>query len=529
VSELEYNLIHRFNVGDVLRRSRARYPSKVALRYQGRELTYSQLDNLANRTARVLLEAGVRRGATVGYLGFNSPEYVAAFFGCPRLGAALVPINVQLTTDEIDYVLEKTLPQALIIDPALLSRLNLHGEPVSGIPNRFTLGQVPSPEGFHSMHDALQQVGEPPVEACVENEDVATIIFTSGTTARPKGVISNHLNWYSTLISAVADLEFSRHQRTLLALPMFHSAGLYLAFATIATGGIGIIPQNMHGEAILEAIVEHKVSRVALPATAWIGLLRVPGIKNLDFSSLDRLLVFQYLPTSVFHCWRELVPNGRWFNYWGQTETTPLGASTPPEDLARKLTNADPVGLPHLPLEVRVVDEAMDELPPGEAGELVMRGPSVTPGYLDDPEANKAMFRGGWHHSGDMGYRDEEGFLYFVDRKKDMIKTGGENVSSLEVEEVLAQDPGVAEVAVLGLPDPYWIEKVVAVIVPAAGGAVNEEAILARARKHLAAFKVPKQIFLVKELPKSSTGKIVKRALRRELAAGASHSLGDPS
>jgi fatty-acyl-CoA synthase len=128
-----------------------------------------------------------------------------------------------------------------------------------------------------------------------------------------------------------------------------------------------------------------------------------------------------------------------------------------------------------------------------------------------------------------MGYRDEEGFLYFVDRKKDMIKTGGENVSSLEVEEVLAQDPGVAEVAVLGLPDPYWIEKVVAVIVPAAGGAVNEEAILARARKHLAAFKVPKQIFLVKELPKSSTGKIVKRALRRELAAGASHSLGDPS
>jgi fatty-acyl-CoA synthase len=230
------------------------------------------------------------------------------------------------------------------------------------------------------------------------------------------------------------------------------------------------------------------------------------------------MAVFQYLPTNLFQRWRELVPQAEWMNYWGQTEMTPLGSSTPPEDLERKLCAPDPIGLTHLPLDLRVVDDEMNELPPGKTGEFVCRGPSITPGYLDDPSANEALFRGGWHHTGDMGYKDDEGYLYFVDRKKDMIKSGGENVASQEVEEAMALHPSVAEVAVVGVADDYWIEKVVAVVVP--NIAVTPEELLQFGRSRLATFKAPKQVYLVDQLPKNPTGKVLKRELRKQIENG---------
>ncbi len=502
--ELEYNLIHRWNVGDSLRRAAARDPRRHAIHFQGRDLTYGEFDALTNRIAHELLDRGIGRGDGVAILAANSPEYAATFFACARIGAPLVPINLMFTADDVDYVIEKTRAKALIVDPVFLGKVNRSPDIRILLDGQFPANQDTAP-----------------VEQFVANEDASVIIFTSGTTARPKGVVLNHLNWFGYLLTSYADYGLDRSINYLLGLPMFHVAGLVMTFACFSSGCDSVIIPLPRPEPILKAISDHKVNTMALPATVWVGLMQTPGIETADLSSLRRLFVFQYLPTPVFQRWREMVPHADWVNAWGQTETTALGSSTPPGDLARMLDAPDPIGIEHMPLEMRIVDENMNDAGIGKPGEFVVRGPSITPGYFEDPEANEALFRGGWHHTGDVGYRDERGWLYFLDRKKDMIKSGGENISSQEVEEAVAQHAGVAEVAVVGMPDDYWIEKVVACVVPLPGSTLNEEELLAHARARLASFKVPKQICILSEFPKNPTGKVLKRILRQQLAAGA--------
>ncbi|HLJ85229.1 MAG TPA: AMP-binding protein [Candidatus Angelobacter sp.] len=503
--DLGYNLIHRFNVGDALRRSAARYPQKRAMHFQGRDLSYAEMDQLSNQVARLLLSQGIGRGDTVAILAANSPEYAAVFFGCARIGAVLVPINLMFIADDVDYVFEKTRVKALIMEEMFAGKVNRCPD------LKFTLD--------HAFRERLGEYDGSPVEQFVEGEDPSVIIFTSGTTARPKGVVLNHLNWFSYLLGSYAEYGLDRTLRYVLTLPMFHVAGLGLTFTCLASGCDSVVTQFPKADSILEAIVLHQASVMALPATLWVGLMQLPEIEKADLTCLRRLLVFQYLPTPIFQRWRAMAPNAEWINCWGQTETNALGSSTPPEDLGNMLSAPDPIGIEHMPLELRIVDEDMKDVEPGKPGEVVVRGPCVTPGYFEDPTANEALFRGGWHHTGDVAYRDQHGWLYFLDRKKDMIKSGGENVSSQEVEEAIAQYNGVAEVAVIGVSDLYWIEKVVACVVPAPGMQLTEDEVLAHARGRLASYKVPKQVFIMNEFPKNPSGKVLKRVLRDQVAA----------
>lgn len=501
---IDDNMIHRFNVGDALRRSAARSPGQRAAHFQGRDLTYAELDALANRVARLLLHNRIGSGDAVAIFAANSPEYVAAFFGCARIGAVLVPINLMFTTEDVDYVLEKTRVKALLVEPMFLGKVN------RGPSLRLVMdGQFQSALAVHTGN---------PVERVVNHDDPVLVIFTSGTTAKPKGVVLTHLNFYAYLLAGYAEFGLDRTRRYLLALPMFHVAGLVNMFSCFASGCDSVIIPLPKPEPILHGIAVHKINTIALPATVWVGLLQTPGIDTADLSSLTHPFVFQYLPTPVFQRWRELAPNALWVNCWGQTETTALGSSTAAADLGRMLAAPDPIGIQHLSLELRIVDEEMNDVEPGKPGEIVVRGPCVTPGYFEDPQANEALFRGGWHHTGDVAYRDQHGWLYFLDRKKDMIKSGGENVSSQEVEEAISQHPGVAEVAVIGLPDPYWIEKVVACVVPMPGAQPSEDELLAYARSRLASFKVPKQIYVMADFPKNPTGKVLKRVLRQRFS-----------
>jgi len=507
---LELNLIHRFNVGDALRRSAARTPQQRAIHFQGRELTYAELDALANRVARRLMESGVDKGDSVAIFATNSPEYVAAFFGCARIGAVLVPINLMFTPDDVGYVLKKTRVKALLLEPMFENSVPSKPQVCFLLDDKF--------------RESLGSYDGSPVEQLVESEAPHLIIFTSGTTARPKGVVLTHLNFYAYLMASYADYGRDTSIKYLLALPMFHVAGLVMTFGCFASGCESVIIPLPKPEQIIHAITVQRVNSLSLPATVWVGLIRMPLIEAMDLSSLKRLFVFQYLPTPVFQRWRRLAPSAEWINCWGQTETTALGSTTPAAELGRMLAAPDPIGVRHLPLELRIVDEEMKDVEPGKPGEIVLRGPCISPGYFEDSAANEALFRGGWHHTGDVARVDEHGWLYFLDRKKDMIKTGGENVSSQEVEEAIAQHPGVAEVAVIGLHDPYWIEKVVACVVLMPGAEVNEDELLAHARSRLASFKVPKQIHVMAEFPKNPTGKVLKRVLRERLngeAAGA--------
>jgi fatty-acyl-CoA synthase len=502
-ADVAYNLIHRFNVGDALRRSAARSPQKTAIRFFDRTLNYAEFDALVNQTARLLLAQGIGRGDSVAIFAANSPEYAAAFFACARIGAALVPVNLLFTPDEVDYVLEKTRVKALLVDAMFAAKVS---QPPAV---QFLLDDA------FRQNLAAQDPGQ--VEQLVEDGDPLLIIFTSGTTARPKGVVLTHLNFFSYLLASYADYGVDRAWRYLLALPMFHIAGMVLTFSCFASGCESIIIPLPKPEPLLQAITVHKANIVALPATVWVGLLQAPGLNTADLSGLKRLFVFQYLPTPVFQRWRQLTPHAEWVNCWGQTETTALGSATPSAEIGGLLASPDPIGIQHVPLELRIVDEQMNDVPPDKPGEIVVRGPCVTPGYFEDPGANEALFRGGWHHTGDVAYRDERGWLYFLDRKKDMIKTGGENVSSQEVEEAIAQHPAVAEVAVIGLHDDYWIEKVVACVVPMPSMQPSEEELLVFARSRLAAFKVPKQVHVMAEFPKNPSGKILKRILREKL------------
>ena len=503
MTDLHHNLIHRFNVGDALRRSAARSPKQLAIHFHGRELSYAEFDVLANRVARILLAQGIGRGDRVAIFAANSPEYAAAFFACARIGAMLVPINLLFTAEDVDFVLQKTRAKALLIEPMFTSKVN---QPPGIV---FLLD-----EQFRKTLSA-QDGGV--VEEFVSSEDPLLIIFTSGTTAKPKGVVLTHLNWYAYLLGSCADYGLDRTLHYLLSLPMFHVAGLAMTFSCFASGCPSVIIPLPKPEPILHAINQHRVSTISLPATVWVGLMQTPGIEQADLSCLKRLFVFQYLPTPVFQRWRQMVPQAMWHNCWGQTESTALGSSTPAADLGHLLHAPDPIGMQHLPVELRIVDENMNEVEPGKPGEVVLRGPCLSPGYFEDPEANAALYRGGWHHTGDVAARDPQGWLYFLDRKKDMIKSGGENVSSQEVEEAIAQHPAVAEVAVVGLPDPYWIEKVVACVVPATGAEVTGDELITYARSRLAGYKVPKQIYVMKEFPKNPTGKVLKRVLREQL------------
>lgn len=503
ISELHNNLIHRFNVGDALRRSAARSPGQLAIHFHGRELTYAEFDALANRVARLLMASGIRRGDRVAILAANSPEYAATFFACARIGAILVPINLLFTAEDVDYVLQKTRASALLLDPTFAAKVN---KPPA---IQFLLDE--------QFQQTLAAQDGATVEEFVSSEDPLLIIFTSGTTAKPKGVVLTHLNWYAYLLASASEYGLERTLKYLLALPMFHVAGLAMTFSCFAAGCSAIIIPLPKPDPILHAINVHRVSTISLPATVWVGLLQAPEIKNTDLSCLRRLFVFQYLPTPVFQRWREMIPDAQWHNCWGQTESTAVGSSTPAADLGHLLHAPDPIGVQHLTVELRIVDESMNDVEPGKPGEIVLRGPSLSPGYFEDPEANAALFRGGWHHTDDVACRDQQGWLYFLDRKKDMIKSGGENVSSQEVEEAIAQHPAVAEVAVVGMPDAYWIEKVVACVVPVAGAQVTEDELVSYARSRLAGYKVPKQIHVMKEFPKNPTGKVLKRVLREQL------------
>lgn len=510
MTDLDFNLIHRFNVGDALRRSAARYPQQRATHFMGRELTYAELDALANRMARKLMASGVGRGDSVAIFATNSPEYVAAFFGCARIGATLVPINLMFTSEDVAYVFEKTRVKTLLVEPVFQAKV------LAPPANCFVLDD--------KFRESLNELDTAPVEQLVESESTHLIIFTSGTTAKPKGVVLTHLNFYAYLMASYADYGRDRNIKYLLALPMFHVAGLVMTFGCFASGCEGVIIPLPKPEQIIHAIAVQKVNSLSLPATVWVGLISMPLIEAVDLSSLKRLFVFQYLPTPVFQRWRRIAPQAEWINCWGQTETTALGSTTPPAELGRMLAAPDPIGVQHVPLELRIVDEEMNDVEPGKPGEIVLRGPCISPGYFEDPAANDALFRGGWHHTGDVARVDEHGWLYFLDRKKDMIKSGGENVSSQEVEEAIAAHPSVAEVAVVGLHDPYWIEKVVACVVPMPGRKVDEEELMAHARSRLASFKVPKEIHVMTEFPKNPTGKVLKRVLRERLnseAAGA--------
>ncbi|TXL87908.1 acyl-CoA synthetase [Streptomyces sp. IB2014 016-6] len=489
-------LLHS-TVDGVVRRSARRVPDRTAVRYGDRSWTYAELDTAVSTAAAALRGHGLQGGDRVATYGHNSDAYLIAFLACARAGLVHVPVNQHLTGDDLAYILEQSASGLVLTDPALAGRLP-PGIAVRALRDSddSLLAALADPEGYDPDRDS---------------DDLAQLLYTSGTTALPKGAMMTHRALVHEYASAIDALDLRESDRPIHSLPLYHSAQMHVFLLPyLAVGAENIILDGPDPAAVFDLVEAGRADSLFAPPTVWIGLSNHPDFATRELGGLRKAYYgASIMPVPVLERLRERLPSLAFYNCFGQSEIGPLATVLGPAEHEGRM---DSCGRPVRFVEARVVDEDGKEVPDGTAGEVVYRSPQLCAGYWRKPEETADAFRDGWFHSGDLAVRDAHGFYTVVDRVKDVINSGGVLVASRQVEDALYTHPGVAETAVIGLPDDRWIEAVTAVVVPR--GEVTEDELLDHAREKLAHFKAPKKVLFVTELPRNASGKILKRELR---------------
>jgi fatty-acyl-CoA synthase len=510
--------LRRQTLADLLRRTAKRFPNKTAIICGDTRWSYAEFDAVCDALAAGLAARGVGKGARVAILSRNSHAFAALRFALARLGAVLVPINFMLKPEEAAFILKHAGAEMLATDTGLAevartaAALDTKVRELIWLPSEEKTAPTP---GMIAFEELLSNAAPPEVD--LTGGDIAQIVYTSGTESLPKGAMLTHDAVIWQYVSCVADANIATDDLALHALPLYHCAQLDVFLGpAIYVGSTNVITAKPTPDNLLPLIERHRVTSFFAPPTVWISLLRSPLFDSTDLSSLQKgYYGASIMPVEVMREMAERMPKVRLWNLYGQTEIAPLATMLGPDDQLRKPGSC---GRAALNVETRVVDDRMRDVEPGAIGEIVHRSPHLMLGYFHDDERTKAAFEGGWFHSGDLATIDADGYIYVVDRKKDMVKTGGENVASREVEEMIYQLPQVSEVAVIGVPHPRWVEAVVAVVVVKAGQSLSKEAVHAHCAAHLAHFKVPKDIVFADTLPKNPSGKLLKRELRHDHA-----------
>lgn len=506
--------VRSHSLGDIPRRSARRHPDKTAIVDGDVTLTFAEFDELVDRAAAALRDNGFAPGDRIALLARNCWQYAVLAFATARAAVVLVPINFMLTAEEIAYILGHSQVHGVIVEldliPTAAQAMTRGGTVTTKV--ALTTGEQRAPAGWDDFALWLTTTTAPP-DVEIADDQMLRLMYTSGTESRPKGVMHCSRSLMANYVSTIIAGSMESDDVEIHSMPLYHCAQLDNFLATdIYLGATSIILPRPDPELVLRGIEAHAVTNYFAPPTVWIALLRSPIFEQVDLSSLRKgYYGASAMPAEVLHEIRERLPNLSLWNFYGQTEMAPLASAMGPGD---QRDHAGAAGRPAINVETAIVDDTDHPLPPGTVGEIAHRGPHLMLGYLDDPVRTTEAFRGGWFHSGDLGYYDEFGLLHVVDRKKDMINTGGENVASREVEEVLYRHPGVQEVAVFGIPHPVWVEAVVAAVVIRNGGAADEHELITHCRAHLAGYKTPKQVFFVDSLPKNPSGKLLKRDLR---------------
>lgn len=497
--------VHGNTVDGVLRRSARRVPDRVAVRFEDRTWTYRELDEAVTAAAAVLLERGLRPGERVAAYGHNSDAYLIGFLGCARAGLVHVPVNHHLEGADLAYQIGQSGSALVLSDPPLRDRLPA-GVPV--LPLRDDTGSL-----LALLPAAGPVAGGPEVGA----EDLAQLLYTSGTTALPKGAMMTHRALVHEYVSAVTALGLAEGDRPVHSLPLYHSAQMHVFLLPyLMVGAENTIIAGPDPQTVFDLVEEGRADSLFAPPTVWIALANHPQFADRDLSGLRKAFYgASIMPVPILERLRARLPHLAFYNCFGQSEIGPLATVLGPAEHEGRM---DSCGRPVLFVEARVVDEAGKDVPDGTPGEVVYRSPQLCEGYWDKPQETAEAFRDGWFHSGDLAVRDTEGYLTVVDRAKDVINSGGVLVASRQVEDALYGHPAVAEVAVVGLPDERWIEAVTAVVV--ARGEVTADELMEYARARLVHFKAPKRVLLVDELPRNASGKILKRELRDRFAPG---------
>jgi long-chain acyl-CoA synthetase len=470
----------------------------------GERWTYAELGGRCRRLAGAMAKLGLAPGDRVGVVGLNSARYLELYLGLPAAGFVLVPVNSRLAPAEMRAIFDDAGVSAVFAD--------------AEYPGAAAVPQVLSLPGDYE--DLIAAAGEAPLGEGVAGDDLAVLFYTSGTTGAAKGAMHTHRSLVTSALHFMAAWPFDRQTRWLVASPMFHTGGVIGTLATVWAGGTHVIMPKFDPGVALELIEREAVTHTLLVPTMLAAAASAQLAGPRDVSSL-RYLSHGASPISAetLRRARRAFPGAELLHVYGTTEATPITTLLPHEERFLDTPQVHSCGQPAVGVEIRVVDSSGTEVAAGTVGEIEVRSTSVMTGYWRKPGPTAAVLGDGWYRTGDLGYRDGESYLYLVDRAKDMIVSGGENIYSTEVEDALAAHAAVEEVAVFGVPDPRWGEAVYAVVVPREPVSAGELA--AHCRERIAGFKVPRQIELRPDpLPKSAAGKILKRSLREPHWAG---------
>lgn len=500
---IEENLSRRIALGDTLHRSARKYGERTALIEGEVRTSYQQLDAASNQFAHHLLASGLHAGDKVAMVCNNSTQFLIAAYGILKAGLVWVPVNTMLAPDDIRYILEHAEAKLLLIDDQLYAIAAMR-EMVDKLSLPLRL--------CDSLSQATGTMPVTPLEVFIDDTQLALIMYTSGTTGRPKGAMHSHLSVYSALVSNIGNMGIGPNDVFSGVLPLFHCAQFAVAGSALMAGSSMVIQRGFDPSAVLDALEHERVTVMFGLPLMFGALLQHPARPQKDLSHL-RLCMYAMAPMPkplLERLIAEVCPNFALGS--GQTEIFPMTMYFPPEEQLRRFGNY--WGKPCSVNELAIMDADGTLLGREQIGEIVHRGPNVMLGYYKDEEATRQSRRFGWHHTGDLGMLDGDGQLLFKDRLKDMIKSGGENVPSVKVEEVLLRHPAVANAAVVGAPHPQWGEGVCAFVVLKPGAECDAAMLQSHCREHLAAFEVPKHVGLLDKMPTTSTGKIQKHILR---------------
>ena len=494
----------------VLEHHASRTPSKPLAIFGDDIVTYQGMLEWAKGLAGGLQARGVGVGDVVGLLSYNSIEFLATIFAANYLGAIAMPINWRLAAPELRYILEHSDARVLVCDETLLELANeathdLHGDLVRVCVSSESIA------GWERFSD-LGVGSARPARSPVEGDDLHRLMYTSGTTGRPKGVMLTHANLAWKNYAHITEFGFTGADLGLACGPLYHVGALDLTTTSlIAAGATTIIHRTFEAADVVDEIERSRVTTVWLAPAMVNAIMALPNIEERDLSSV-RVIINggEKMPIPLIERLQRTFPSAWFADAYGLTETVSGDTFLDRDSIVTKIGS---VGRPCLYLELDIWDEGGASLPPGERGEVVLRGPKVFKGYWRDPDATSAAFAGGWFHTGDIGVRDDDGYLFIVDRLKDMIVSGGENIASSEIERVLYEHPSVVEAAVVGRPDDRWGEVPVAYVVVSSATTTPEE-LVEHCRGQLARFKVPKEVVLIDALPRNPSGKVLKRELR---------------
>jgi acyl-CoA synthetase (AMP-forming)/AMP-acid ligase II len=500
------------NVGRLLSNSAQKYPERLAIISEDRRWTFEAFDQRTGQLAGAMVKAGLKKGDRVAILFFNSSYFVEVYFAAIKVGLVATPLNFRFAGPEIVYVLNNSQASILFFGSEFETTLLDIREQLATVRLFVSThdGDFPSAMNYDAFLSAGKCV---PPHADVCEDDKCQLMYTSGTTGRPKGAILTHRNVLWNFFNTVLAREDKAGERALIVGPLYHTAALNNHFTIqVALGGTSIIVRKFEPESLLRTIEKEKATIISGAPALYNLLLQYPDAHKYDTRSITKCTAgSDKLPMAVKKRLLEFFPNIKGiYDVYGCTEASPCITILNAEDSLRKDLSVGKA-LPFL--EARIVDGEDRVLPPGEVGELVCRGPNVMSGYHGDPESTREALRNGWLHTGDLAKMDAEGFFYIVDRKIEMIASGGENIYPREVEEILIRHPAIADVAVVGVADPDWGESVKAFVSLKEGQIIAEQAVIDFCKQYLAGYKKPKTVTFVQSIPRTPSGKSLKRLL----------------